>query len=307
MAHTVTRLRAVTPLAVGGAKGAEGPAEPYRVPSLRGCLRLWFRAGAGPSSGDVLLQAEQNVFGGGRAGAVVDVWTTDGDGRDQQVKVRMNDTGPTRAARIAGANVAMHAAFRNHVPITKRAAFDGAVELFLLLGGLGGRWRRGFGSLWRVDDGWMNPITGETERERAEWLGRAIRGAVGKISPGGSSGTPILAHGVRILRRGAAKVYVIEPLEGHWNKWSAAMDALRQRYYSEVRTRLNYSSIGRLNPRDPSPLIIQIKPASDRLVGVATVFHDPHFDDKGTAWAKWDAAVSGPFDRLLVTEVTLPS
>src|SRR5438067_11441586 len=55
-------LEAVTPLWIGG---ADRQAE-LRPPSVRGCLRFWFRALAGGLLGDVLkdiLEAESAVYG----------------------------------------------------------------------------------------------------------------------------------------------------------------------------------------------------------------------------------------------------
>ncbi len=72
-------LGAVTPVAVGGAEGPRGETEGVRGASLRGALRFWFRAAVGgDTSPPTLLRGEQAVFGGGDAGATVDLWATPG-------------------------------------------------------------------------------------------------------------------------------------------------------------------------------------------------------------------------------------
>lgn len=348
----VLRLGAVTPLVVGGAAGPGGRPEGLRVPSLRGSLRWWLRAAvADHVGGDEALRFEQTVFGGGDAGAVVDLWTLSRSGGHTTAHLRMNDPRPRivggralvaqREALAANARLDLMVHFRNHVDAGTRRRFAGTLDLLLLLGGVGSRWRRGFGSLWRVDDAghWSDRVTGETPADRASWMEKRVRDALTVIDgppPRPPAGSP--RGGFRMLRGGGARVYVIEPEEGAWRTWQEAMgDAgagggLRDLFYRPLKSRINnwdtwvrsawstggegVGGIGSFAPREPSPVTIQIKPAESTagavsFVGVVCVFFSDWFTDwlaapPPVSWTEWDRVMAPGFSGLAITPIALP-
>lgn len=216
-------LGAVTPVAVGGAEGPRGPAEGLRVASLRGALRFWFRDGAGGGmEPTALLQVEQAVFGGGRAGAVVDLWITPGHTERDRVPVRMNDPAPRGADGLVPKRQAdmppswwtLDVRFRRHVKAWQRDAFSAALGLLLLPGGLGGRWRRGFGSLWTMEAGrFTDPVVGGDRAARCDWIRGRVCAALASLRFPGVPVRPV-PPGVRSLRD-LARLYLIELGRGH--------------------------------------------------------------------------------------------
>lgn len=326
------QLDAVTPLVVGGASGPAGPSEGIRVPSLRGGLRWWLRAGVGGVlSWDRLLVFERTVLGGGESGAVVNLWVTDDVTAKGRAWLRMNDAAPktttrrdgtattvrpSREASVAGSRATLHAHFPSYVGGVTRECFGAALDLFVLLGGIGGRWRRGFGSLWPVGGKtWYEALAGETVDDRKTRLAQRIEAdvlkigaAVGAFAPEVMSSRPSREAGVRKLRSGLARVYLVEPDGGTWATWDAAMDALRTKYYRPLKGRLgvDVDRIGDITDRQPSPLVIQIKPATRGYVGVVSVFYSPRLEDSNGPWGVWDGVSSKAFPGLTIAEVSLP-
>ncbi len=328
MREAAVTLGAVTPLAVGGPRGAAA-AEGFRVPSIRGGLHWWFRAAWGGTEAPAeLLEAERAVFGGGTAGSTVDLWVSAGALTERSVYVRMNDPKPvelssgrtavpTRRAHDAGGQATLHMRFRPHVPPAAREQFLGSLKLLCLLGGIGGRWRRGFGSVWPVgaDASWAAPIGGEDLPQRAQWLEQHVHAAVAAVRPA-RAGTPrpSQASGIRVLRADSARLFLVEPRNGSWKSWEEAMDALRDDFYRRLKGEftkwfgLKIESIGRIKPeRQPSPIIIQIKPTKwGGLVGVVLVLFSEAIEaGMGSRWAAWDQANISALN-LAVQKVALP-
>jgi CRISPR-associated protein Cmr1 len=186
------------------------------------------------------------------------------------------------------------------------------LDLFLLLGGIGARWRRGFGSLWPANEnGFADPIAGAGMEEHAHWFGRRVGAAIGRLRRPGpvSAASAAAPPGVRRLRSGAARLYLVEPAEGAWITWDDAMDHLRDDFYRPLKAKLGVGAIGsaRRGAREPSPLVIQIKPSAGGFVGVALVFAAPLWGDSRGPWSAWDGAFGSGFADLQLVEVDLPS
>ncbi len=331
-------LRAVTPLVVGGAGDAQDrrlgvQAEGFRIPSIRGVLHWWFRAGWGATEApSALLDAEREVFGGEGAGSTVDLWVTGRRGKVGTAYVGMNDPDPRtlksgnkvvpkRETHLEGSEAVVHVRFREHSPSRQQKQFLGAFRLLQFLGGIGGRWRRGFGSIWEVerDGSWRDPIYGGDLPSRAAWLEREVSAAVAAIRASGAP-PPARESGIRALRKDSAKLYLVEPSQGTWSTWEQAMDQLRDDFYREIKRRFTswfgdqIDALGSLVPRQPSPVTIQIKPASSGdSVGVVVVWFSEAIEaGMGTRWAAWEEALKSPFAGskgrapLVFQEIPLP-
>lgn len=163
--------RVVTPMFIGGARptAQNGEAATMRVPSLRGPLRYWFRALAGPSLGnrlEFLHAAEAAVFGSGDAPSRVWLRTREtfraADGKVDWIAGRgipyllgqglhHFENGLQRTFIPPGTNGELRVAI---VPRTGGATVAAIGTLLgctlwtlALYGGLGARARRGFGTI----------------------------------------------------------------------------------------------------------------------------------------------------------------
>ena len=308
----------MTPVAVGGAAGAQGLPDGLRVASLRGVLRWWFRTASWRGDSKELLSAEQRVFGGGEAGTVVPVWVTERKTSLRKALLRMNDPTPvldrrgrpiipSRSAYDAGAAWTLEWVWPATVPAVSMEQFRAALDLFLLLGGVGGRSRRGFGSLWDGDErGFRDPIAGGSVADRGAWLEARLAEALRRLGApqGGSAGPP--PRGMRVLRRGEVRVFLVESDSGPWASWNEAMDHLRDDFYRPLKQALGVTAIGSGDPREASPLLVQIKPAEQGLVGLVVAFRWNGFASSHGPWGKLDRAHASGFTGLRVEEVTVP-
>jgi CRISPR-associated protein Cmr1 len=152
-------LRALTPIYKGGSTTAQvDEGRPFRAPSIRGAIRYWWRAISTIADVAGLRSREQALFGGvhgeGPVASAVGVAVLD-----------QNSTSGSRpgtkpyAFGVTGSVSADYALRQVHVEATGKlrvewrddAAREGvqrALKAWLLFGGIGGRSRRGAGSVW---------------------------------------------------------------------------------------------------------------------------------------------------------------
>lgn len=182
MAWTTIRLEVTTPLFNGGAGGDAG----FRVPSLRGALRFWFRTLAGVGVGaniDALAELERRVFGGTDAqspvkmriaqqpqiveagpGGVKANWCNDPQGGGQWISYLLGQGLGSSEKNAKSKSQRDYLVIRSFISPGEPVAVDirfgdpevaavvlGSLWLMCTFGGLGARVRRGFGGLRIVD------------------------------------------------------------------------------------------------------------------------------------------------------------
>ncbi len=146
-------LETVTPLLLGGARGANGPPE-LRPPAMRGLLRYWFRAAAGGVIGDQNLaglhRLESAVFGDTTSASPVVLRLGTSSQALEQGPARIlphREGGASRSAFRARQRFQLELHAR---PGTRPEVWQAAcatTALALTCGGLGLRSRRGYGTL----------------------------------------------------------------------------------------------------------------------------------------------------------------
>jgi len=142
-------IETVTPLFLGGADPRGEPE--LRASSVRGALRFWLRALLGGEIGDnnlsALRRAESAVFGSTETGASLVVVRLTGESQAQAYRPLLHNPSKSFTAQgfMPGKLLTLTLVPRppyHSVP----EVVCGALLLFFLLGGLGRRSRRGFGS-----------------------------------------------------------------------------------------------------------------------------------------------------------------
>ena len=290
-------------------------AEGLRVPELRGALRFWQRATSGSLSLADLRDAGGRLFGDthrGRTLRLVTHWLSDKASVTAHPRMNDHDPHPTIRQSIRKQAVPAETCFHLTVetyrpPSAQDAGWLRALGLLDALGGVGGRTRRGCGSLAvaRLPDGY------DTLADVHGWP-RVLGYPPFVPSPDQNLPAHVEAHigallneprrepanGARhsILARPSARLFVITPQptndtpSGVWRNWTKAMDALRTGFYRPFKTHLGRSAIGEAKPRLASPLLLQIKSCAVRgkdgadqgeaIFGLALVFRhdrsDPH-------------------------------
>jgi CRISPR-associated protein Cmr1 len=144
-------LKTVTPLFLGGADPRGEPE--LRAASIRGASRFWLRAllgaviGNAPEKLDDLRKAESAVFGSTDTGASPVVMQVTGEDHAQAYCPLLHNPNKTFTFQGIMPGKTLTLIFRPRPPhraISEAAC--GALLMFFLLGGLGKRSRRGFGS-----------------------------------------------------------------------------------------------------------------------------------------------------------------
>lgn len=153
-------LRALTPIFKGGSTTAQiDEGRPFRAPSIRGALRYWWRATSTLADVEQLRARERELFGGVHGAsplasrvsiAILDQQSTPGP-RPGNKPYAFGVTGkdPEGEAR----NRQVHTNARGRLRVEWRDDSAGeevkrALKAWLLFGGVGGRSRRGAGSVW---------------------------------------------------------------------------------------------------------------------------------------------------------------
>jgi len=162
-------IRALTPIFKGGSTTTQiDEGRPFRAPSIRGALRYWWRATSTLADVEQLRAHEKALFGGVHGGpvasavsvAILSQQSTAGP-RPGNKPYAFGVTGKEPEDEARNRQVHMNAT--GTLRVEWRDDSDGeevkrALKAWLLFGGIGGRSRRGAGSIW-WDGGVDRPST----------------------------------------------------------------------------------------------------------------------------------------------------
>lgn len=299
----------LTPLVTAGAENRPTEqrllAEGLRAPEVKGMARHWFRllaAAVFGCDGDTAAATAAQIaawegawFGDTECGGrlkVISRPSRDGLSTDD-VRLRMNNAQGRTALRraILPAPIACEPYFqlelRTHDARAMRVAVC-CLWLISMLGGVGARTRRGFGSLavaltdadaracaalqnmdlrFAVDsDLWQIAVAYENGLEIARWV---LAEAAGIGSPRAKADLPA-------LHASKAALFVVRAPDGAWSDWEGAMNGLRSGFYRGYKASFNVNN--RLG--SPSNLHLQVKrDATGEFYGVVLCFHtEQHLD-----------------------------
>jgi CRISPR-associated protein Cmr1 len=190
--------------------------------------------------------------------------------------------------------------------------------LFSMLGGLGNRARRGFGSLALTPDeqtteavqklGLDFSYPDKPLKDIKDTLEACLKKAHGYFTSYAPTISSPPSAQFPVLSKAQAKLWLIKPQDGFWSSWSNAMNDLREHIYRGYKRSKRLQEIGSANPRLASPLIIQIKRAAqDKYFGVLLVFDEQHNKQQylGANWSDFISFLNG-LASYEHQEVTLP-
>lgn len=296
-------LKCETPLFVAGAQPSSPNVEieGLRVPELRGALRFWLRAAlANPNLSD-LLKMESSVFGGTEIGRSMRISTHWSGERNSVIAFpRMNDATPhpeikriiKRQAIPSGTLFDVKIETYRHPSDNDRYLLS-SLGLLCLLGGIGGRTRRCFGSMSLAghpsnyqdlakNRNWpalssMQPIT--VAEESIEMIGNVVSSQLRdllRVNCVSYDPSVVSKINYSALAKGVTRFYLIgiKTQNGGfklWDDWESAMGptdpkisttvpSLQQDFYKDFKKLGKITSIGTVKPREASPIVIQIKP-----------------------------------------------
>jgi CRISPR-associated protein Cmr1 len=312
----------LTPLVIAGAnnKNPNVLAEGLRPPSLRGAMRWWFRAMMGSIVGtdgsyETLRSLEGKVFGATEQGSLIRLRTTPiGHVKLDTAYLCMNDDQGQTKFGINRSNICRRSLWPPSEFLIRIDGYnkDGIIlalsSLWLLtmLGGLGNRARRGFGSLT------LAPVDEQTKQAAQELsldfsypatslaniamhLGNTLTKIHGYFSSYTTVKGSLPPAEFFTLSRSRAKLYLLKPLSKSWSTWNEAMDDLRCDVYRSFKGNLSSIGLAVGQKRLASPLLIQIKRSAQKEyfgVLLAGQYSNPHLNIEksyfGQGWAELD-------------------
>lgn len=261
----------ITPLVMSGANKNEVE---LREQSLKGILRWWFRfyKGAEISCFRDLREAEGKIWGSQEMASRIKILienknlSSKENENDYYAYLCMNDKNGKYSQikrKAFKENQKFNVKFQFMPPYSNELEKNLEHTLFFLsnFGGLGARWRRGFGSI--IIEGYH--IDGSNLEEIKNNLNQKLQSF------------PISSNNNKdFINLSSTSIYLISPKNRFWNSWEETMNNLRDNFYRELKNRLNIRRIAIDSERAFSPLIIQIKKINTNYYGSILI------------WKKWE-------------------
>ena len=260
----------ITPIIISGFNRNEAELRPQ---SIKGMLRWWFRFYKSSFLNvDELRKFENEVFGSTEGSTLFymrllkepknkgDAYLCMNDKRRQGQKGAQKDYYRIRRNSYL-ASQPFQIGFRFFPHFEYENEVETALMLLSLLGGIGARWRRGFGSV-EVED---FSLKEENFEKIANEIKSKIENLKGSIRPD------------NFMNISNTNIYLIKPKDSFWNSWESAMNDLRDDFYRELKKNLGINKIAYRPPygeREVSPLIIQIKKSNDNYFGIILIWEN---------------------------------
>jgi CRISPR-associated protein Cmr1 len=142
---------------------------------------------------------------------------------------------------------------------------ENSLMLLSLFGGIGARWRRGFGSVQIEDFSYKG--------KNFEELANELKNKIKDLKEVQVKDNKKLNDFMNIKN---TKIYLIKPKNDFWNSWDSAMNDLRDNFYRKMKNQLKMEKIAYKpsnGERKVSPVIIQIKKTkNNNYFGVVLVY-----------------------------------
>jgi len=259
--------------------GAETALPEIRTQSIKGLLRWWYRfyKSSLVNSLDELKKAEAEIWGSTDKASLIKLQILSKPDSTQYAHLCMNDqrTKPPaskpydkikRKSYYPHATFQLKLSFSPFCTLSKKKEVIISLWLLSMLGGIGARWRRGFGSI-------KLKINNQTEYEdfSFEYPANRVEEILKTHLYNNASQWTSFSSNFPTLKN--TKIYYLKPSDYRWNTWQQVMNDLRDKFYRTFKKKIGLSSIGSANPRKPSPLAIQIKQTqAGDFFGIVLVF-----------------------------------
>lgn len=270
MALLTVKLRTVSPLFLGGANPRGQPE--LRSASVRGQLRYWLRAMLGTRLSDPnkVWDYESDVFGSTDAGSALSIRLHHGSlsTASYPLMPHKHDRPASQEAISPEQNFELELATRPGIPIPAYGFV--ALELWLLLGGLGKRSRRMFGALQPDGHLWA-----EATPRNPDELMSLIANTMSKFGKNPKKLLKVHKKTPAFPTLNPAHSRIVVGTLGYDSAIDANVDLfhnlLRTAKYRQDEHMFGYARGG----RRASPLIAQVRRIGDKLYPVLTVMRSP--------------------------------
>jgi CRISPR-associated protein Cmr1 len=258
-------IEIVSPVVMSGADRSNAE---LRISSIKGMLRWWFRFYKSSFINlKELKELENKVFGSTEKAVLFwmrleDVLQLTGDAYlcMNDKRSRQNEA-PKDYNKIKRKAFLPHQSFQLWIKFLPNYMYiseiENSLKLLSFFGGLGSRWRRGFGSVM------INEFS--IEENTLDDIAKKIKDKIKDLK-----GTERMKS---FMNFSNTKIYLIIPKSGFWSSWNSAMDDLRDKIYRPLKHHL--STFGQpinkiaykpqYGDREVSPIVFQIKKTNDNL------------------------------------------
>jgi len=255
MESRIYKFEIVTPLIMSGADSRNVE---LRTQSIKGMLRWWYRfLNGGGMDLITLKKQESNIFGSQEKASKIKLKLELGSNNaTTQAYLCMNDNRNTQNKQYDkifrksynSSNFFILTVLFNDENIIKE--FENILFFINYFGGIGSRWRRGFGSVKIINSN--NQYLFTENFDSIEKLKEYLINKLKKIQ---------LYQNIDLsfTNLSNSDLFIIMPKNKNWQSWQDAMNDLRKEFYRKFKHEINKKNIGNFNPRQASPLIIQIK------------------------------------------------
>lgn len=261
MNSTQLNLEIVTPMFL---RGSDNNTPELRPPAFKGLFRYWWRAAVGETNLDTLRETEGDLFGSTKGRSPLSIRISGIANPPSAAYTPL----PHRAGGFQNQAYSPNGRFNLTLAAPALTEYEKIATLGFLLGGVGNRSRRGFGSI--RDQNWNFQSINELRNEVKQTLDQISPGRFqqnnGRIDmdpPVGIPDYPVILN-----------VYFGNTL------W-ANSDALLRKIGQETHNH-SHDALGGINPRMASPLHVRIQKVDDQFAPIVTqlnsVFpgHAPH-------------------------------
>ncbi len=267
MKEITFELETITPLFIAGADQRNIENEGLRAPSLRGLLRWWFRAiMGGMTSVSTMRNLENEIFGSTQRASLVKLKVVPKDvrrikfvGEDKRCNMKYFRRGYDCESK-----------FDVHIYSREKPEFNlalGSLWTAIILGGIGGRSRRGAGSL-RITDvklaGTLDEplptftIEGGDAKEVRDNISKGLEKVydlfIGYCKSKNCFNPPKQKPNFCILSKETASIHILQHPQGPYRDYK---DGLRYVFERSKNFRHN-SLLGGASPRKASPFVVGV-------------------------------------------------
>lgn len=259
----------ITPIVMGGAD-IQNPE--LRESSIKGIVRWWYRFYKGTFlSLEDLRKEEAEIFGSQERASKIRIRIKNKKFNKQDVYLCMNDTRGFYSQRkrkgFYDNDKKLSIEFKISPTLEENYIDDleKTLQFLSCFGGIGARWRRGFGSVEKEED---IQTSLEDTLKRWEKVLREIKNSKQTVykNPRDSE----------FMHLGNTKIFILRAINREWINWEYVMNDLRDKFYRQLKKNLNVDKIvcEKCGEREISPLIIQIKKLRNEFYSVVLLWKE---------------------------------
>ena len=256
MKSTELRLKTVTPMFL---RGHDNEKPELRPPALKALFRYWWRAAVGEIDADNLRAEESRLFGSTQSRSPLSIRIP-----SVSTTLSLNQYPPLpHRPHITSQAYLPNSTFNLKLTALQLDEYEKIAKLSFLLGGVGNRSRRGFGSMCYRNF------------QSIDELQQKVYQTLDEISPGRFDKNPNEIQIDPTIR--VAAYPVIQAIYFGVNLWTDVDDLLRR--IGQATHNHCDRALGGINPRMASPIHVRIQKVGNQFVPIITqlnsVFPDP--------------------------------